>query len=567
MAHSSGVSVEASSKSRPPRCAVVHCPGWPLVAAIADRIGSSDSLAPDQPLVIFRSQRVSHCSPAAWRAGVRLGQRRRQAQGACPDLVIVAHDPERDARWFEPVVREIGELVPLIDVETPGSLLLATRGPSRYVGGDAALAIKLAQLAEQGIRGVVGIDDVPAILSAGGGFGIGIADGRVTATLAARSAARHGQPIVVEAGSESTALFLSSHPVRVLSAVAGCPPELVELLERLGLRRLGDVAALTPAHLVDRFGNLGLTLYELVTGTDDTAPNAAPPPSDLSMRRFFDDPIQQFDQLMFAAKSLVDQLSTYFYERGLVCTRLEVEGETEHGETSRRVWYRAEGLDALAMLDRLRWQLDGWINGPYPPSAGVTSLRLDPVQIRQSAGTQQAFWGGRSQADDDATRAMTRVIGLLGPQSVLVASWRGGRDPQQMFELVPFADLGADDRRVVSVPASDQESPPWPGSLPAPAPAWIDGDSEPIEVLDGQGRAVMVNGRGLVSAEPVRLVRRSQHFTVVAWAGPWPVHERWWDTRARRVARFQLVVETPDGQRAFLTEIASGTWKLTAEYA
>lgn len=538
-----------------------------MVAAIAQSIHASDSLDPARPLAVFRSQRVLSCSPIAWRAGVRPGQRRRQAQGACPDLVIVAHDSERDARWFEPVVREIGELVPLIDVETPGSLLLATRGPSRYVGGDAALAVRLAQLAEQGIAGLAGIDDTSDMLATGGGFGVGIADGRVTATLAARLAARRRESVVVDPGLVSTAAFLAPHPVRVLSVVAGCPPELVELLERLGLRRLGDVAALDPTHLVDRFGNIGLTLHQLVTGTDDTAPNASLPPSDMSVQRLFDESIQQFDQLMFAVKSLIDELSAYFHERGLVCTRLGVEAETEHGESSQRTWYRAEGLDASAMLDRLRWQLDGWINGPHPPSAGVTLLRLDPVQIRQSAGTQQGFWGGRSQADDDAVRAMTRVTGLLGSHSVLVASWCGGRDPQHMFEMVPFADLGADGRQAVPVPDQHHENPPWPGSLPAPAPAWIDGDAEPIQVLDHQDRAVTVNGRGLVSSDPVHLVRRSQSFTVVAWAGPWPVHERWWDARARRVARFQLVVETPDGQRAYLAEIASGSWKLTAEYA
>jgi len=555
------------SIARPPRCAVVHCPGWSVVSALIDSAGTSDPLTPEQPLAVFRSQRVLSCSPVAWRAGVRPGQRRRQAQGACPDLIVIAHDPERDARWFEPVIREISELVPLIDVETPGSLLLATRGPSRYVGGDAALAIRLGQLAEQGIATMTGITDVSVLLAAGGGFGVGIADGRVTATLAARLAARHCEPVVVEPGALSTATFLSSHPVRVLSTVAGCEPALVELLERLGLQRLGDVAALDPAHLVARFGNIGLTLHQLATGTDDTAPNASPPPTDLSLQQLFDESIQQFDQLMFAVKSLVDQLSAHFYERGLVCTRLGVEAETEHGETSQRTWYRAEGLDASAMLDRLRWQLDGWINGPHPPSAGVTALRLDPIQIRQSAGTQQSFWGGRSQADDDAMRAMTRVTGLLGSQSVLVASWCGGRDPQQMFEMMPFADLGSNDRQAIPAPAREDGAPPWPGSLPAPAPAWIGGDPEPIEVLDKQGSVVTVNGRGLVSSEPVRLVRRSQQFTVVAWAGPWPVHERWWDARARRVARFQLVIETPDGQRAYLTEIAFGSWKLMAEYA
>lgn len=550
----------------PPRCAVVHCPGWPLVASVIDvRLRPATetfaSVHPDRPLAIFRSQRVWTCSPAARRAGVRPGQRRRQAQGACPDLIIVADDPERDARWFEPVIRAVGDLVPLIDVETPGSLLVATRGPSRYVGGDDALAVRLEDLARQGIAGLPGIGDIVSVLALGGGFGVGIADGRITATLAARLAARRGQPVVVDPGPESTAAFLSPHPVGVLSAVGGCPPALVELLERLGLRRLGDVATMVPAHLVDRFGQIGLVLHRLATGTDDSAPNTSPPPEDLSIRRLFEDPIQDFAPVMFAAKAVIDEMSEHFRDRGLVCTRLGVEAETEHGETSQRVWYRAEGLDASAMLDRLRWQLDGWINGPNPPSAGVTMLRLDPVQVRVSAGTQQGFWGGRSQADDDALRAMTRVTGLLGAHSVLLASWRGGRDPRQMFELVPLSDL--EDRREVP----EQDAPPWPGCLPTPVPSWVDGDPEPIQVFDEHGHMVTVDGRGSVSGAPIRLVRGGREFIVAAWAGPWPIHERWWDARARRAARFQVVVETPDGQRAFLTEITSGAWRLTAEYA
>jgi protein ImuB len=32
---------------------------------------------------------------------------------------------------------------------------------------------------------------------------------------------------------------------------------------------------------------------------------------------------------------------------------------------------------------------------------------------------------------------------------------------------------------------------------------------------------------------------------VTAWAGPWPVDERWWDARAaRHLNRFQLIDET-----------------------
>jgi protein ImuB len=51
---------------------------------------------------------------------------------------------------------------------------------------------------------------------------------------------------------------------------------------------------------------------------------------------------------------------------------------------------------------------------------------------------------------------------------------------------------------------------------------------------------------------------------VTAWAGPWPVTERWWQPHAaRRRARFQLVTE--DGT-AWLVAVQEGSWLIEARY-
>lgn len=565
-----------SMSTQPPRCAVVHVPAWPLVAAVLTGIaGRGPHHAPDQALVVMRAQRVHCCSPVAWREGVRPGMRRRQAQGACPHVVLVADEPDRDARCFEPVVRSVGTLVPLLDVESPGSLLMATRGPSRYVGGDAALTVRLADLARAGLfatgtptAGTSTSIDPTTLLSVGGGMGVGVADGRLAATLAARHAIRRGQPVVVEPGPEATARFLAPYPVAALSAVAGCDAGLVDLLQRLGLRRFGDVAALSPHHLVDRFGAMGDMLHRLVSGTDDTAPSAIAPPPDTASARLFDDPVAQFDMLVFAAKALVDETVRRFADRGHICTRVRVEAETEHGETSVRVWHRAEGMNESAMVDRVRWQLDGWINGTDPPTAGVTKLALIPMEIRGDAGTQEGFWGGRTAADEAAARAITRVVGLVGPGGVTVASWRGGRDPREHYRMVPVADIGSDGT-TVEVRPSTSTAPRWFGTIPAPSPALLHHEPVKVRVVDANDRVVAVSGRGFVSMAPdaIRRDDGGDATPVVAWAGPWPVEERWWDERARRAARFQLVVRTADGQRAYLAEVSAGQWWLLAEYA
>jgi protein ImuB len=52
--------------------------------------------------------------------------------------------------------------------------------------------------------------------------------------------------------------------------------------------------------------------------------------------------------------------------------------------------------------------------------------------------------------------------------------------------------------------------------------------------------------------------------TLVAWAGPWLVDERWWDRRSRRrQARFQVLAE--DGV-ARLVALDAGRWLVLATY-
>jgi protein ImuB len=85
------------------------------------------------------------------------------------------------------------------------------------------------------------------------------------------------------------------------------------------------------------------------------------------------------------------------------------------------------------------------------------------------------------------------------------------------------------------------------------------------EVVDVDGKPVAVGGRGSASAEPKRVsVDGGEWREVVAWAGPWPVDERWWDPGAhRRRARWQVV--TADGT-AHLLAVEGGRWSVEATY-
>jgi protein ImuB len=90
-------------------------------------------------------------------------------------------------------------------------------------------------------------------------------------------------------------------------------------------------------------------------------------------------------------------------------------------------------------------------------------------------------------------------------------------------------------------------------------------EAQPVEVFDAHGRPVGVTGRGEVSAAPATLVCGGKRHQIVAWAGPWPVEQRWWTPdRGRRLARFQIVT---DRDVAHLIGVEQQCWSILATYS
>ena len=74
-----------------------------------------------------------------------VGLRRREAEARCAELVVLERDPGAEARTFEAVARATEPITPAVVLERPGVLTFPTRGPSRYFGGDDALATRLLE--------------------------------------------------------------------------------------------------------------------------------------------------------------------------------------------------------------------------------------------------------------------------------------------------------------------------------------------------------------------------------------------------------------------------------------
>lgn len=533
-----------------PRLVTIWCPDWPVIAAKLTRVPAA--MTAGVPIAVVAADRIVARAPVLAAAGVHVGQRRRDAQRCAPEMVLVDHDPDRDARAFEPVVRAVADLVPRLEVIEPGWIGFEARGPSRYFGGERALAERLVDL-------VTGLVESPV--------GVGVADGRSTSTIAARRAATTPDAIVVVPPAASAA-YLAPLPVTWLRAVGDADGDLVDVVARLGIHTLGALAALPRPDVLARFGLAGVRAHRVASGADDRVAVASEPAPERQVERIFETPVEEVAPVVFVAKQLADALVGALMAEGRVCTKVVVTAETEHGERTERAWYRDQGLSAPAIVERVRWQLEGWIAQPGGISAGIVLVRLAAVVVRADDGTQVGFWGGRSEADDAASRAVTRLAGLGGEASVTVPVWRGGRLPNERYAWVPALSVDLD--RSVSRPRGralgrGRDIGPWPGSLPVPSPAKVHVAPIPVEVVGEDGRVVRVSGRGEVDPPPARLVSAGADRVVTAWAGPWPVDQCWWERRRhRRLARFQVV--TADGD-ALLLAVEHQRWWCVAEYA
>ncbi|HEX6499333.1 MAG TPA: DNA polymerase Y family protein [Micromonosporaceae bacterium] len=510
--------------SRPVRTMLVACPDWPVIAA-----GLVDGVPVHDPVAVLAANRVIACSPAARADAVRRGLRRREAQGRCPQLVVVDHDPDRDARAFEPVVAAVETVAPGVEVVRPGAAALAARGPTAYFGSEEAAAERLIEQVAQ---------------ECGVEAQVGVADGVFAAELAARTGA------IVPPGG--TPAFLARLDVATLDR-----PALVDLLRRLGVRTLGEFAALPAGDVLSRFGFDAALAHRLAGGRDEKPLAVRQPPVDLDVTASFEEPLERVDTAAFAARGLAERLDERLAGHGLACTRLGIEATTERGEQLHRTWRHGGLLTAAAIADRVRWQLDGWLtHGGQRPSGGITRLRLIPDGVLPHAGLQLGLWGDVGDGGERADRALTRVQGILGPDAVVTAVLGGGRGPSDQVRLVPWGDETTPGR------PPDQ---PWPGRLPPPAPATVLGSPLPAVVYDADGGLVGVTARLALTGPPARVaVDRDPPVEVTGWTGPWPLDERWWAPEdARRQARFQVVLA--DG-RALLLTLESGCWSVEAIY-
>jgi protein ImuB len=340
---------------------------------------------------------------------MRLGE----ALARCPRLTLVPPDPAGVADRWERLLVRLESIGAAVEPERPGLACFDARGLLRLHGGIEGVL----SAARRALR-------TPARY--------GAAPSRFAA-VAAATRARPRRPMVVSGGREAARDFLATMPVALLRARPALA-ELPEALERLGVGTLGELAALPPAALADRFGPAGLLAYELAVGGDGAL---RPRPASELVRESLELPEAGSGiQLERALGLLIDRLLARRERRGRTLRALVLSAVlVERGGTWRQpVVFREALADPVRMRLALAPHLQS-IPAPAeqlrlaverfgPPASDQRGLLEDPAAAR-TARLREAIRQTRAAAGPDAALRILPV----DPES---------RVPERRAVLTPF---------------------------------------------------------------------------------------------------------------------------------
>ena len=386
----------------------VLLPRFSLLVALSgsrqELVGRPVALAPE----LGRAQFIGETSPAAEVHGVRAGMRLGEAMARCPQLVLVPPDPAGVADEWERVLAALESIGAAVEPGAPGAVCFDAAGLLGLHGGiDGVLRATRRAL------------DRPARLAA--------APSRFAA-LAAAARARARRPVVVHFAGP----FLASLPIDLLS-LDGRTAALVEPFERLGIRTLGELAALSRAKVADRFGAPGLTAWELARGGGDTP---APRRPMQRLREWLDLPESASGPALERALALlVDRLLARRERRGRSIRAAVLEATLVEGGTWRE---RTVFREALADAARMRLVLAPRLQAlPAPAEALALAVeRFGPPASDQPSLLQDSIAVRRSRLREAIRQARVAA----GPEAALrvLEVEPGSRVPERRAVLTPF---------------------------------------------------------------------------------------------------------------------------------
>jgi protein ImuB len=355
---------------------------------------------------------VGEVSPSAEAFGIHPRMRMGEALARCPALALVPPDPVGVADAWEGVIARLEGIGAQVEPIRPGEACFDARGLRRLHGGHVDGVVTAVRAALAGADA-----GVPRI---------GLGPSRFAAMAAADSARTR------RAGRVADARDLADLPVALLRRREQTA-RLPEVLERLGIRTLGALAALPRASVGDRFGPAGLAAHDLAQARD--AP-LRPRMAGEVLEEGLDLPESiSGPQLERALALLIDRLLSRRERDGRTVRAAVMAARLVEGGTWReRVVFREATADAAKMRLVLGPRL-ALLPAPAE-SLRLTADRFGPGHAHGAA----LFEDGAAQRTARLREAIRQARAAAGPEAALrvLEVDPGSRVPERRAVLTPF---------------------------------------------------------------------------------------------------------------------------------
>jgi nucleotidyltransferase/DNA polymerase involved in DNA repair len=341
---------------------------------------------------------VWQVSERAHEAGVRTGQLISQAVSLCPSLTLLEPDPAHYDAAVDAMLEALADNTPVVEpAGERGKVFLGMDGLGRLYGSPPNQVRHM-------LRALFRVFPAPLVAATRAGMAPGTFGAWVAAVRS-----RPGEPVVVD--DEGLADFLAGCPVGALPVDA----EMVERLERLGVKTLGALARLPEPALVAQFGQDGRDALAWATGRRVDAVRAWHRPRPIRVSLDFPAPAGQVELLHGAVDRLLERALARPARRGRSVHTLRLTASLEEGgswSVDAVLREPSAKRDRLAFLLRSRMQLT-------PPPRAVESLALELVRFGPPASQDDLFGrddaagrdaGGRSLADGAVPASLRRAV-------------------------------------------------------------------------------------------------------------------------------------------------------------
>ena len=404
------------AKGRALRSQNAACLWIPLYALRCEEARRPDLAGrPTAVLTPEDSRRIWQASSLARRQGVKPGLTVSQAIGLCPALALLEPDPVFYDEQFARLLLRLEHVSPVIEPAELGRVYVGTDGLERLFGPPRR---QLQIMAEA-------VGDVARL---------GCARGKFTAWVAAAKATP-GNPVVVSEEEQQT--FLRAQPVAALPL----HPDNHRRLQQLGLKTLGDLAALPEAAVVAQFGREGRAAWRLAAGRFDEPVTGKARPQPIVASLDYPSPVADRGMLAHTIGVLIEHALRDPRRTGWRVQTVRVRAALEQGAS----WMIEAMLkDPAALRERILAPLLTHLERT-PPTGAVESLAVEFTAFARGTDELQLFArdavaaarAGRRRALRVAAREIhQRLKRHMLYRVVEVQPW--SRLPERRYALIAF---------------------------------------------------------------------------------------------------------------------------------